>query len=459
MRSQVLTYGLRLLCTMACLLICPAMSAPAAANTGLLLNIQGPIGPATQSYIENGIDEATKTQATLIILQLDTPGGLATSMHNIDKALLNSSIPVITYVAPQGARAASAGTFMLYASTIAAMAPGTNLGAASPVSLISPSSKPGTNPEKKLETTNLSTTERKQTNDAAANIVSLAEIHGRNASWAETAVREAVSLPASDALRMDVIDVIAKDLPDLLRQLNGRIVNVNGLSTKLNTIDITMQEYKPDWRYRFLSVITDPNIAYILLLIGIYGLFFEFYHPGLILPGVVGAIALLLALYSFQLLPINYVGFSLLLLGITFMIIEILISSLGILGIGGIIAFVTGSILLLDIHSPGYQIAWSLILTMTIFTVGFFLLIVTLSIRAMRKKIITGHEAMIGAEGEVIEYAYHQWHVRINGEIWQAKCATNLKPGQKIRVLDITGLVLTVEPAKVQRPSTSKINE
>jgi membrane-bound serine protease (ClpP class) len=434
-------------CAKALLAICLFAPGLSLANEAVLLTIDGAIGPAAQSYLENGLTFAQTNHASLIILQLDTPGGLATSMHNMDKAILASPIPVVTYVAPGGARAASAGTFILFASSIAAMAPGTNVGAASPVNLLSADNHAEPNATKnKIDQQNLSTMERKRMNDAASNLLSLAQLHNHNSVWAEQAVRESVSLSASEALKAKVIDVIATDIPDLLKQINGRAVIVNGKSETLATSNLTIVEYKLDWRFQFLSIITDPNIAYILLLIGMYGLFLEFYHPGLVLPGAIGTISLLVALYAFQLLPINYVGVALVLLGIVFMIIEILISSFGILGVGGIAAFITGSILLLDINSPGYQIAWSLITMMTILTVAFFMLIVSLSVRAMRQKIVAGREAMIGAEGYALETDGDLWLVRIGGETWKASANAELQPQQKIRVTEISGLVLTVEP-------------
>jgi membrane-bound serine protease (ClpP class) len=427
------------------------LAAPMAAHAAeaILLNVNSPIGPATQNYIEDGIQFAVNRKAELVIIQLDTPGGLASSMRNIDKAILAAPIPVITYVAPSGAHAASAGTFILYASKIAAMAPGTSVGSASPINLLAPATdKNPTNAAAKniVAQQNLSTLERKQMNDAVATIKSLAQLNQRNAEWAEQAVTNAVSLSASEALKANVINIVATDIPDLLKQLDGRAVTINGATTTLATTQLAVVNYDPDWRYQFLQIITDPNIAYILLLIGMYGLFFEFYHPGLILPGAVGTVSLLIALYAFQLLPVNYVGFALVLLGVIFMIIEVLISSFGVLGIAGIASFIAGSILLLDINSPGYHIAWSLIAMMTTLTVGFFLLIVSLSVQAMRKKVVTGREAIIGEEGEVLAFLNDFWQVRIGGEIWQALSNEPLKLQQKIRVIHISGLVLTVEP-------------
>lgn len=417
-----------------------------AANQALLLEITGAISPATQDYIQRSMDYAKNHEVKLIILRLDTPGGLETSMRGINRAILSSSIPVVTYVAPQGARAASAGTFILYASHIAAMAPGTNVGAASPVSIGGGMLSPGSEGNNAKKVT--STEEKKATNDAAAYIRSLAQIRDRNVDWAEKAVREAVSLSASEALKLKVIDLIADNTSDLLQKINGRTIHIQGGEQTLQTANLTVESYQPDWRFQFLSIITDPSVAYILLLIGIYGLFFEFYNPGFVLPGVAGIICLLLALYAFQLLPINYAGFALLLLGITFMVIEIFISSFGVLGIGGIIAFAVGSIFLLDTNIPGYGIAWQLILIMCVVTAIFFLVVINLAVRSMRKKVVSGRESLIGSEGVVINYIENQAMVRIQGEIWSAQSSQALRPGQKIRVKEVSGLLLTVVPVE-----------
>ncbi len=446
-------------------------------NSIELLNISGAIGPATKDYVERGIKDAEAKKASLIILQIDTPGGLETSMRGINQAILGSKIPVVAFVAPSGARAASAGTYILYASHIAAMAPGTNLGAASPVSIGGGFS--GDTSTGKESNNNTSTLEKKSSQDAAAYIRSLAELRGRNVDWAEKAVREAVSLSSVEALKMHVIDLIANDIPELIQKINGLNIAMNGQSlnatdknTAKDTITLHLENpkvdvFKPGWRFDLLSIITDPTIAYILLLIGIYGLFFEFSNPGLILPGIAGAIGLLLALYAFQLLPINYAGFALMLIGIFCMIAEVYISSFGALGIGGIIAFVIGSFLLLDTETPGFTIAWQVIIIMAIVSILFFLLVIRLAISAMRRKIVTGHEALQGAIGEVLGYSHDAIDtleefsktkillVRIQGEIWKANLAEplassnkkiELQPGQKIRVVEVKGLILSVEP-------------
>ncbi|EKD74148.1 MAG: hypothetical protein ACD_45C00056G0004 [uncultured bacterium] len=427
------------------LVACLFFSIAYAAKQAMLLDVTGVISPATQDHVERNLEIANKQGAALIILRLDTPGGLEAAMRGINKAILASSVPVVTYVAPSGARAASAGTFILYASHIAAMAHGTNVGAASPGSIggiMSPASEKDKSAEKQMA----STMEKKATHDAAAYIRSLAAIQGRNSTWAEQSVRESVSLSAEAALKLHVIDVIANDIPDLLKKTNERVVKLQGVSHTLHTTDLMIEPAKTDWRYQFLSIITNPNVAYILLLIGIYGLFFEFYNPGFILPGVTGVICLVIALYAFQLLPINYAGFALLLLGIIFMITETFMPSFGALGIGGMIAFIIGSVFLLDTNVPGFNIAWQLIIAMSIISAGFFLMIANLAFRSFHQKSVTGGEALIGCQGEVIEYNHDQGLARIQGEIWKIYSKVPLKVGQKIQVTELSGLQLTVEP-------------
>jgi len=356
---------------------------------------------------------------------MDTPGGLDTSMREMIKHILASPVPVATYVAPSGARAASAGTFILYASHHAAMAPGTNLGAASPVSIGGSAQK-----DEKKE---LDTMTKKVTNDAVAYIRSLAQLRGRNADWGEKAVREAVSLPAEEAVKLKVIDHVATDVPDLLKKLgkgNAQIVQV-----------------EVDWRTQILAVVTNPSVAYILILLGIYALIFEFTNPGLILPGVVGAICILLALYSFHLLPVNYAGLALMLLGIAFMVAEAFLPAFGSLGIGGLIAFVLGSIILIDTDRvpSGFDIPYPLIGGVAVASAAFVFLVVGMAVRQRRRPVLTGREHMIGAVAEALEDFEREGWARVHGESWRVRADQPVRSGERLRVKAIDGLILTVE--------------
>jgi membrane-bound serine protease (ClpP class) len=377
-------------------------------------------------------------------------------MRAIIKHILASPIPVASFVAPNGARAASAGTYILYASHIAAMAPATNLGAATPVA-IGPQSEPREPPAAKdksgkdggAETQSTAQTmTRKQTNDAAAYIRGLAQLRGRNAEWADKAVREAVSLSAQEALQLKVIEVIAADVPQLLKQLDGRKVLVLGQERQLATGAAETIEYQPDWRTRLLVVITDPSIAYLLLMIGFYGLLFEFYNPGFVAPGVIGGICLLVALFALQLLPVSYTGLALIVLGIGLFVAEHFTPGFGILGMGGITAFVLGSIMLIDTDVPGYRIPWQLIAGVTAVSAGFLLVILNFAMRARQRPVVSGREQMLGATGEVIANTDGGVYARIQGEVWKVRANAPLGGGQMVRVVGIDGLVLAVEPAR-----------
>lgn len=414
-----------------------------AAEKALILNLNGPVSPAAQDYIQRGIAQAEENKDDAVIIQLDTPGGLETSMRGINAAIIASTVPVIAYVYPSGSRAASAGLFIVYASHIAAMAPGTNIGAASPVSLTSSS-----------ETTKaLSNQEKKAVNDASAYIRSLAQLRNRNVTWAEQAVRDASSITAEEAKNIKAIDIVAANYPQLLQQLDGRTVTINGMAHTLQTKNMQLQQVETDWRYKFLAFITNPNIAYILMLIAIYGIFFEFANPGMVLPGVVGIIALLLVLYAFQLLPINYAGLALILIGLGFMIFEIYASSFGVIGVGGIIAFIIGSVLLFDVRDAHYQLSWTLILTMCLITFSFFLIILTLVFRSHKKQIVSGPEALIGSEGVVVSVMNEQTIVRVMGELWEARAPQILNAGDPIKVVRVQGLKLDIVPLEKKRRS------
>jgi membrane-bound serine protease (ClpP class) len=442
-RSRVAWLGL------AALGILSARVAQAADSRGVaaVLHITGAIGPATSRYVERGLDTAQANGDRLAILELDTPGGLESSMRDIDRAILAARIPVVGYVTPPGARAASAGTYILYACQVAAMAPATNVGAATPIEIggsspprrEGPRGTPDSSPP-------LTTEERKQINDAVAYIRSLAELRGRNVEWAEQAVRGAASLSASAALQDHVIDLIARDVPDLLRQLDGRQVKVGGQSVVLATRDATVEQIEPDWRTRFLSVITHPTIAYGLMLIGIYGLLLEGYNPGAMLPGVVGAISLVVALFAFQVLSVNFAGFALIALGIGMIVGEFFFPTYGSLGIGGLIAFVAGSIMLFDTGPGGPHLAVPVIAGVA--TAGALILLglVFLGTRSLRRPVVTGREAMIGATAEAFEDFDEQGRVRLGGELWNARTSRPVRAGEPVRIVRMDGLMLWVEP-------------
>lgn len=415
-------------------------------NRGLLLEIDGPIGPATSNYLHQALEHAAPG-TRLIILRMDTPGGLDSAMRDIIQDILSSPVPIVTYVAPSGARAASAGTYILYASHVAAMAPATNLGAATPVAIGMPK-RPAAPTSGEESEPAPDAGKQKLVNDAVAYIRGLAQSRGRNVEWAEKAVREAASLSAEEALAQGVIELIASDVSDLVKQLHGRTVTVQGQERVLDTEGLLLEQLEPDWRTRLLSVIANPNIAYVLMLVGIYGLIFEFSNPGLGAPGVIGAICLLLALFAFQALPINYAGLALLMLGIALMVGEAFVPSFGILGIGGVIAFVFGSIILMETDAPGYGISPALIGAFAIFSLLLFSLLLGMVIKARRRPVVSGREELVGALGEVVADFDGEGRVHLHGENWQARSSQPLRRGQRVRVSARDGLVLAVEPAE-----------
>jgi membrane-bound serine protease (ClpP class) len=425
---------------------------------GLLLEVSATIGPATADYLDRALAKAESETMELVILQIDTPGGLDTSMRAIIKRIIASQVPVITFVAPSGARAASAGTYILYASHIAAMAPATNLGAATPVTL---GGAPSTTPDKNRPTAKqesdppqaTDTKSSKAVNDAAAYIRSLASLRNRNADWAEKAVREAASLSAQEALKQGVIDLIAADTNSLLKALNGKEVQLPLGKKRLNTENLNLQKHLPDWQSQLLSIISNPNLAYILMLVGIYGLIYEFANPGSIVPGTVGAISLLLALYAFHLLPINYAGVALILLGLSLMVAEAFVPSFGTLGIGGVAAFIIGSLILIDTDQVGYGISLPLILVIAVFSAFLMIFIIGMAIKSRNRPVVSGREEMLGSEGVVVDGFSGSGDIRIHGEIWRAHSEQALKKDQLVEITGRDGLVLRVIPIDKERRS------
>jgi membrane-bound serine protease (ClpP class) len=436
------------------LLVAAFSLASAQADPGpvALVSVEGAIGPATADFVGRSLERAAREGAPLVVLRLDTPGGLDSSMRDIIRDILASKVPVAAWVGPSGARAASAGTFILYAAHVAAMAPATNLGAASPVAIggAPDTGKPdpaGKDAKKGAAPPGGDTMMRKVTNDAAAYIRSLAQLRERNAEWAERAVREAVSLSAAEAKRQKVIDVVAESVPALLQAVDGRVVEAAGEKRRLATAGAELRAIEPDWRTRVLNVITNPSVAYLMILIGIYALIFEFTNPGMILPGVVGAICILTAMYAFQLLPVNYAGLALLLIGIGFMVAEVWVTTHGVLAGGGLVAFVIGSVMLIDTDLPQFEIPYALIGGVTAASAAFVFLVVGMLLRSRRRPVVSGREELVGAPGEALEDIAGEGWARVHGERWRVRTRAPLKRGQALRVAAIDGLVLEVTHA------------
>ncbi|MFN3572820.1 MAG: NfeD family protein [Phenylobacterium sp.] len=430
------------------------LAAPAAAQTPaangpvIALDLDGAVGPATREYIAQGLEEAAERDAALVVIRMDTPGGLDSSTRDIISDMLDSPVPVAVFVTPAGARAASAGTYILYASHLAAMTPGAHLGAATPVQMggsnpLAPDPEPGEGEEEKAASQDAMTA--KVTNDAAAYIRSLAGLQDRNAEWAEAAVRRAETLTAREALDQNVIELLARDMDDLVTQADGRAVMLDGEPFTLRTAGAEVVEIAPDWRARLLAIITNPNIAYLLLMVGVYGLIFEFMSPGAVGPGVVGAVCLVVGLFALNMLPVNYAGAALLLLGIGLLTAEALVPGVGVFGLGGVVALAIGSILLFR-DAPGFRLSpWVIFLTIAL-SVGFFLIALRAAVRAARRKVVTGAASLIGAAGKVKSWSAGRGFVHAQGESWQARSEAALIPGQAVRVTGRDGLTLIVEP-------------
>ena len=449
----------------------------AAGGPAVLIELEGPIGPASSDFVKRSLETAAARSAEVAILQIDTPGGLDSSMREIIKDILASPVPVAGYVAPQGAHAASAGTFILYATHVAAMAPATNLGAATPVPLGGerpaprPTSRPAPKPaedaagdddgeaadgsDATAESGEQAGTTReapadamksKVVNDAVAYIRSLAERRGRNADWAELAVREAASLSADEALEKNVIDLVAVDVQALLQAIDGREVELPGGSRELATAGLVVERLEPDWRTEILQIITNPQVALLLVFVGIYGLLFEGYNPGAIVPGVVGAISLLLAAYALQILPVNYAGLALMALGVGLMIAEVFAPSFGVLGLGGVAAFVAGAVFLMDTDVPGFGIPLATVTAMALVGAILVFAIVWVAAKSRFRPVVSGVEQLIGMDAEAVEAFSGDGQVMVHGEIWHATAAGPVAKGQHLKVTGVDGLTLSVDP-------------
>lgn len=412
-------------------------SAARAETAVVLATYEGVINPVAAEYVHDAIAFAQAQSASALVVRLDTPGGLDTSMRVIIKDFTGSPVPIIVYVAPSGGRAASAGVFITIAAHIAAMAPGTNIGAAHPVAM------GGGEMDKTMK--------EKVENDSVAYIKSIAEQRGRNAAWAEDAVRKSVSVTEKEAMKLKIIDLIADDVPTLLRELDGRPVNLGSGTVVLRTKDAAVVEFPMGWRLEMLKALSDPNIAYLLMTIGTIGLLAELYNPGAILPGIVGAISLILAFYSFQSLPVNYAGVLLILLGIVFFILEATVTSFGLLAIGGVISMILGSLMLVKAEAPFLQISWSVILPVVGMAAFFTLFIVGMGLRAMKPRPLTGREGMVGLIGVAKTALAPRGQVSVHGELWEAVSEQPLQPGDQAEVTRVEGLKLYVKPVSPKK--------
>ena len=436
-----------------------------AEGTAIRLDLEGALGVATAEFIIDGIETAQAQDASLIIIRMDTPGGLVEPMRDIVQAILGSDVPVVTYVSPGGARADSAGTYILLASHIAAMAPTTHLGAATPVSLTGEDVSPTENtPEEQIDDLDEDAEEsepdapdsamgRKVLNDSIAYIRGLAEAHGRNADWAEEAVRDAATLTSTEALELNVIDLIADDQAELLQAIHGREVKVNNEAFTIESEGLTVETLEPSWRLKILNTIASPEIAILLLMIGLYGLLFEGYNPGAIIPGVAGVICLLLAAYALQVLPVNYAGLALIIVGMILIIAEAFVPSFGALGLGGITAVIFGSIMMFDSGIPGFGISMTFVIGMALVAGIFLFWLVSFLLKLRRRGPISGRESIVGGIATATESFSGDGHVWLESETWAARSLVPIEKDQKVRVRDLKGLVLEVEP--IPEPATS----
>jgi membrane-bound serine protease (ClpP class) len=416
-------------------LLCPAPACQASDKTPVLavITVDSAITPPVAEYILQGIERAGREGAEGLILHLDTPGGLDLAMRDIAKGILNAPLPVIVYVGPSGARAASAGLIITMAAHVAAMAPGTNIGAAHPVGL-GIGGKMDDTMAKKVE------------NDAVAYVQGIARQRGRNEAWVEKAVRQSASIAAEEALKLQVIDLMAADLTELLRQVDGREVRLASGKKRLRTAGAVLQHQKMGTRQRVLTALSDPNIAYILLLVGLAGLYFELSNPGAVLPGVIGGISLILAFFAMQTLPVNYAGIALILFAIILFIAEIKVISHGLLSVGGIVALVIGSLMLFDAPDPSLRVSWSVLVPAVVTTSLFFLAVIALALKSQLRPKLGGQEGMVGLEGKALTEVHREGKVMVQGEYWSAESERPLAPGTRVRVTGVEHLKLKVEP-------------
>jgi membrane-bound serine protease (ClpP class) len=441
-------------------------AAPAAPNAGaLVVELKGVIGVASAAFVARAIEKARASNAPLVIIRMDTPGGLLSATRDIISTILDSPIPVAVYVAPSGARAASAGTYITYAAHIAAMAPGTHIGAATPISLGGPPGIPGDErnrpspapKDKSDQAEPANAGERKAINDAIAYLRTLAQLRGRNTDFAERAVRDAATMTATEAHEAKVVDLLVGSTEELLAAVDGRTVKVQGGERTLATRGLTYETLSPDWRVRLIGIVTDPNVAYLLMILGFYGILFEIWNPGFVFPGVFGGIALLMGLAALAVLPVSYAGLALIALGIALMIAEVLTPGVLVLGIGGVAAFIIGSIFLFDPEDVSFRfgVSWPVIAATAATTAAFMFLVLGLAMRARRRPVVTGIEEMIGSAGRVVEWSGTSGRVHVHGEIWQARAANQapLIAGATVRVVALDGLTAVVEPNPNAEPA------